>query len=66
MKIEDYWGIVYAIMKSLNINELEIDKKYFEIDYNTLINIYYHNDLKGNIKIELKEKEQMSSMEYRV
>lgn len=56
MNIEEHWGIIYAIMKSLNINELEINKKYFEIDYSILINMYYHNDMKGNIKIELKEK----------
>ena len=55
MEIEKYWGIIYAIMKSLNIDELEIDKKYFEIDFSTLINMYYHDDMKGNIKIELKE-----------
>ena len=27
MEIEKYWGIIYAIMKSLGINELEIEKK---------------------------------------
>lgn len=56
MNIGDYWGIIYAIMKSLNINELEIDKKYFEIDYSTLTNMYWHEDIRGNIKIELKEQ----------
>lgn len=56
MKIEQYWGIIYAIMKSLGVNELEIDKKYFEIDINKFVNMYYHDTLNGNIKVELREK----------
>lgn len=57
LKIEQYWGILYAIMKSLGINELEIEKKYFEIDFKKLINMYYENSINGNIKVILKEKE---------
>lgn len=56
MKIEQYWGIIYAIMKSLGVKELEIDKKYFEIDINKFVNMYYHDTLNGNIKVELREK----------
>lgn len=56
MKIEQYWGILYAIMKSLGVKELEIDKKYFEIDINKFVNMYYHDTLNGNIKVELREK----------
>lgn len=55
LKIEQYWGILYAIMKSLGINELEIEKKYFEIDFKKLINMYYENSINGNIKVILRE-----------
>lgn len=58
MKIEDYWGIIYAIMKSLGVKELEIDKKYFELDIETFVNMYYQDSVKGNIKITLKEKDE--------
>lgn len=58
MKIEDYWGIIYAIMKSLGVKELEIDKKYFEIDINKFVNMYYQDSVKGNIKITLEEKDE--------
>ena len=56
MNIEEHWGILYAIMKSLNIKELEIKKEYFNIDYSTFINMIYTNSKKGNIKIKLEEK----------
>lgn len=56
MNIEEHWGIIYAVMKSLKINEIEIKKEDFIIDYTTFKNMYYSTDMKtGNIKIELKE-----------
>ena len=48
MKFEDYWGIVYAIMKSLNLNELVIEDKYYNITPNDLYGMYITKDIVNN------------------
>ena len=51
------WWVVYAIMKTLNLTELEVDKKYFEISRDELEYMSFTEDIKNNkIKVELKEK----------
>ena len=53
---ETFYGLVYAIMKSLNINELEIENKYYEIKKAELPNMYITNDvINKKTKIFLKE-----------
>lgn len=55
--ITEYWGIVYAIMKSLNITELEIDKKYFIVNKDKLEYMTFNEDItKEKLIIKLKEK----------
>lgn len=59
MNIEDHWGIVYAIMKSLGINELEIEDKYLEITHNDIYSMVFTKDIKANkTKVTLKENKQ--------
>lgn len=54
--MEDYWGIIYAIMKSLGINELEIEDKYLEITPNDICSMIFTKDIKENkTKVVLKE-----------
>lgn len=54
--MEDYWGIIYAIMKSLGINELEIEDKYLEITPNDIHSMVFTKDIKENkTKVILKE-----------
>lgn len=48
MGIEDYWGIVYAIMKSLDLNELVIEDKYYNITPNDIYGMYITKDIVGN------------------
>lgn len=57
MYYEDtFYGLVYAIMKSLNINELEIENKYYAIKKAELPNMYITNDvINEKTKIFLKE-----------
>ena len=56
MNMEDYWGIIYAIMKSLGINELEIEEKYLEITPNDICSMVFTKDIKENkTKVILKE-----------
>ena len=57
--IEDNWGIIYAIMKSLNINELVIDKKYYELTPNDIHSMYFTTDVKTNkIKVVIKDSDK--------
>lgn len=54
--ITEYWGIVYAIMKSLNITELEIDKKYFIVNKENLEYMTFNEDIKtGKLIVKIKE-----------
>lgn len=54
--MEDYWGIIYAIMKSLGINELEIEERYLEITPNDIYSMVFTKDITTNkTKIILKE-----------
>lgn len=54
--ITEYWGIVYAIMKSLNITELEIDKKYFIVNKEDLEYMTFSEDIKtGKLIVKIKE-----------
>ena len=54
--MEDYWGIIYAIMKSLGIDELEIEDKYLEITPDDIYSMVFTKDIKGNkTKVVLKE-----------
>ena len=54
--MEDYWGIVYAIMKSLGLNKLEIEERYLEITPNDIYSMVFTKDIKENkIKVILKE-----------
>lgn len=54
--MEDYWGIIYAIMKSLGINELEIEEKYLEITPNDIYSMVFTKDIATKkTKIILKE-----------
>lgn len=54
--MEDYWGIIYAIMKSLGINELEIEERYLEITPNDIYSMVFTKDVKENkTKVVLKE-----------
>ena len=56
MNIEDHWGIIYAIMKSLGINELEIEERYLEITPNDIYSMVFTKDIKENkTKVVLKE-----------
>ncbi len=56
--MEDYWGIIYAIMKSLNIKELEIDRRYLEITPNDIDSMIFTNDIKTNkTKVIIKEND---------
>ena len=53
--MENYWGLIYAIMKSLGINELEIEDKYLEITPNDIYSMVFTKDIKENkTKIILK------------
>ena len=55
--ITEYWGIVYAIMKSLNITELEVDKKYFIVNKEDLEYMTFNEDIKtGKLIVKIKEK----------
>ena len=54
--ITEYWAIVYAIMKSLNITELEIDKKYFIVNKEDLEYMTFNEDIKTS-KLIVKIKE---------
>lgn len=54
--ITEYWGIVYAIMKSLNITELEIDKKFFIVNKEDLEYMTFNEDIKTD-KLIVKIKE---------
>lgn len=57
--MEDYWGIIYAIMKSLGINELEIEDKYLEITPNDIYSMVFTKDIKEyKTKVVLKENKQ--------
>ena len=57
--MEDYWGIIYAIMKSLGINELEIEERYLEITPNDIYSMVFTKDIATNkTKIILKENKQ--------
>lgn len=57
--MEDYWGIIYAIMKSLGINELEIEDKYLEITPDDIYSMVFTKDIKENkTKVVLKENKQ--------
>ena len=57
--MEDYWGIIYAIMKSLGINELEIEEKYLEITPNDIYSMVFTKDIKENkTKVILKENKE--------
>lgn len=57
--MEDYWGIIYAIMKSLGIDELEIEDKYLEITSNDIYSMVLTKDIKGHkTKVILKENKQ--------
>lgn len=52
----DYWGIIYTIMKSLGINELEIEEKYLEITPDDIYNMVFAKDIKENkIRVILNE-----------
>ena len=54
--ITEYWGIVYAIMKSLNITELEIDKKYFIVNKEDLEYMTFNEYIKtGKLIVKIKE-----------
>ena len=54
--MEDYWGIIYAIMKSLGINELEIEERYLEITPNDIYSMVFTKDITTNkTKVVLKE-----------
>lgn len=56
--MSNYWWVVYAIMKTLNLTELEVDKKYFEISRDKLEYMSFTEDIKSNkIIVELKEKQ---------
>ncbi len=57
--MENYWGIIYAIMKSLGINELEIEDKYLEITPNDIYSMVFTKDIKEHkTKVILKENKQ--------
>ena len=54
--MENYWGIIYAIMKSLGINELEIEDKYLEITPNDIYSMVFTKDIATiKTKVVLKE-----------
>ena len=54
--MEDYWVIIYAIMKSLGINELEIEDKYLNITPDDIYGMFFTKDIKENkTKVVLKE-----------
>ena len=63
--MEDYWGIIYAIMKSLGINELEIEERYLEI-----VNDKRLKELKSSSECckvkSIITKEQFSQIKYRI
>lgn len=57
------WWVVYAIMKTLNLTELEVDKKYFEISRDELEYMSFTEDIKNQkIKVELKEKQNETTI----
>ena len=57
--MENYWGIIYAIMKSLGISELEIEERYLEITPNDIYSMVFTKDVKENkTKVVLKENKQ--------
>lgn len=57
--MENYWGIIYAIMKSLGINELEIEDKYLNITPDDFYGMFFTKDIKENkTKVVLKENKE--------
>lgn len=50
------YPIVFAIVKSLGINELEIEERYLEITPNNIYSMVFTKDIKENkTKVVLKE-----------
>ena len=48
MNIKDHWVIVYAIMKSLKLDKLEIEDKYYNITPDDIFGMYITKDIKSN------------------
>ena len=58
MNYSPYWGIIYVVMKSLGINELELDDNaYLKVTPDNIDSMIFARDIKtGKTKVIIKEK----------